>query len=128
METFAETAKRKNLEEPATAKSPKKRKRVGGNQTVTYLREKLEKETELRNKEIELRQAELQAERNKQMEMERQQNRVAEQQVEVLRAFNAHIQSQFQQQQNQQQFSQAIIQAQQQQTMALIERMNKNSQ
>ena len=65
------------------------------------------------------------------MEMERQQNRVAEQQVEVLRAFNAHIQSQFQQQQNQQQFSQAIIQAQQQQTnalMALIERMNKNTQ
>ena len=92
---------------------------------MTYLRKKLEKETELKNKEIELRQAE----RNKQME--RQQNRVAEEQIEVLRAFNAHIQSQFQQQQNQQQFLQAIIQAQQQQTNALMEligRMNKNSQ
>ena len=39
---------------------------------MTYLRKKLEKETELKNKEIELRQAE----RNKQME--RQQNRVAD--------------------------------------------------
>lgn len=128
METFAETAKRKSLEEPATAK---KKKRVGGNQTVTYLREKMEKETELRNREIELRQAELQAERNKQMEMEKQQTRVAEQQTEILRAFNAHMQRQFQQQQNQQQFSQAIIQSQQQQTnalMALIERINKSSQ
>ena len=125
METFAETAKRKGIEEPATGQ---KKKRIGGNQTVAYLREKLEKETEIRNKEIELRQAELQADRNKQIEMEKQQNRVAEQQIEVLKAFNTHIQNQFQQQQNQQQFSQAIIQSQQQQTnalMALIERMNK---
>ena len=60
--------------------------------------------------------------------MEKQQNRVAEQQIEVLKAFNTHIQNKFQQQQNHQQFSQAIIQSQQQQTnalMALIERMNK---
>ena len=125
METFTETAKRKGIEEPATGQT---KKRIGGNQTVAYLREKLEKVTELRDKEIELRQAELQADRNKQMEMEKQQNRVAEQQIEVLKAFNTHIQNQFQQQQNQQQFPQAIIQSQQQQTnalMALIERMNK---
>ena len=47
METFAETAKRKGIEEPATAQ---RKKRIGENQTVAYLREKLEKETELRNK------------------------------------------------------------------------------
>ena len=44
-----------------------------GYQTVTYLRDKLEKETEIRNRELELRRGELEAEKHKQEAMEQQQ-------------------------------------------------------
>mgnify|MGYP002804246301 FL=1 len=124
METFSETAKRKPDEEKKT----NKKTRQGGNQTVTYLREKLEKETEIRNKELELRRSELEAEKHKQEAMEEQQMRMSEQQTNVLKAFNMQMERQVQQQENQQQFAQVIIQSQQQQTaalMVLIEKINQ---
>lgn len=125
METYSESAKRKIDDE----KKPRKKTRQGENQTVTYLREKLERETEIRNKELELRHAELNAEKCKQEAVEQQQIRMAEQQTGVLRAFHVQMERQVQQQESQQQFAQVIIQSQQQQTaalMALIEKMNKN--
>ena len=124
METFSQTAKRKPDEEKKT----NKKTRQGGNQTVTYLREKLEKETEIRKKELELRRTELEAEKHKQEAKEEQQMRMSEQQTNVLKAFNMQMERQVQQQENQQQFAQVIIQSQQQQTaalMALIEKINQ---
>ena len=59
MENVSETSKRKTDEQ----KKPRKKSRQGGNQTVMYLLEKLEKEAEIQNKEQELRHAELEAEK-----------------------------------------------------------------
>ena len=92
METLSETAKRKTDEK----KKPSKKTRQGGNQTVVYLREKLEKETEIRTKELDLRRAELEAEKHKQQAMEQQQMRMSEQQTNVLKAFNMQMERQVQ--------------------------------
>ena len=48
METYAETAKRKADQETAPVK---KKTRQGGTQTVVYLREKMEKDTEIRKEQ-----------------------------------------------------------------------------
>ena len=88
METLSETSKRKTDEQKKLSKKSKQ----GGSQTVTYLREKLEKEAEIRNKELELRRAELEAEKHKQEVMEQQQMQMSEQQTNVLKALNMQMQ------------------------------------
>ena len=67
METYAETAKRKADQETAPVK---KKTRQGGTQTVVYLREKMEKDTEIRKEQLELRRAELEAEKLNRQAME----------------------------------------------------------
>jgi hypothetical protein len=67
METYAETAKRKADQETAPVK---KKTRQGGTQTVVYLREKMEKDSEIRKEQLELRRAELEAEKLNRQAME----------------------------------------------------------
>ena len=54
METFGETSKRKSSEEDET---PKKKRRTGS-ETVTYLREKAERDYKLKEQEMPIKQTE----------------------------------------------------------------------
>lgn len=108
METYAETRKRKQLEEGGDAKA--KKSRYTGSETIGYLREKAERDHALREQELQVKQ-------NEQQNNEK----LLEQQQTLLATFQ-------QQQSDQQQLTRAMMQMQQQTTLAIlsmIEKMNK---
>ena len=105
MEKLGETLKRKGEEDGGATP----RKRASGSETIVYLREKAERDFDLRKEELETRKRD---------------------QTQQLQMFQ-YMQQQLQQQQQQQQQQQMQLQHQQQQLqnqllMSLIEKLGKN--
>lgn len=121
METQAQTQKRKAEE---SNKTPKKKKRSNGSETIAYLQEKTEIEMKLRKEEIELKRAEVEIEKNKQEQQVKQQVALFEQQGNMMKVM---MEQQQQQQQQMQAMQVMMLQQQQQQNQALIALLDKLS-
>ena len=97
MESLGATKKRKEDEKENSDKQPKRR-RSAGSDTVTFLREKSEREMETRAADIELRKAQVELEEKKHNDMLQL---LQQQQQQQMQAFSMLFQQQQQQQQQQ---------------------------
>ena len=114
METRAQTQKRKAEE---SNKTPKKKIRSNGSETIAYLQEKTEIEMKVRKEEMELKRAEVGFEKTKHEQQVKQQANLFEQQSNMMKAM---LEQQQQQQQQMQAMQMIMLQQQQQQSPALI--------
>lgn len=112
MERMSETKKRKGADD---SKEKKKVRRSNGNDTIAYLREKAEIETQLRRDELDLKKRDQDNELQRYEQLEHQQNSM----VQMLER-----QSQ-QQQQQMQQFQMMFVQQQQQQSQIMMSLLDK---
>ena len=117
METQAQTQKRKAEE---SNKTPKKKIRSNGSETIAYLQEKTEIEMKVRKEEMELKRAEVGFEKTKHEQQVKQQANLFEQQSNMMKAMLEQQQQQQQQQQQMQAMQMIMLQQQEQQTQALI--------
>ncbi|XP_028404118.1 nucleoporin GLE1-like [Dendronephthya gigantea] len=118
--TLAEKQKRKEGEESAI-----KKRRQSGGETVVYLRERAEKEMEIRKEELNFKRAEADQEKERQRQQAEYQAKMFSQQENMMKAM---LEQHQQQQQQMQQMQLMILQQQQQQSqalMALLEKLSK---
>ena len=135
LERVGETRKRNEEEKPEEKKAATKRRRRSGGDTIKWLRERAEADSEIKKQEMEEKREERKQQQNymRQLEETRQQQseQVTMMQQQMLHAVQQQQQQQQEQQQQQfallQQQMMAIFQQQQQQTQALLTFLQKKN-
>lgn len=121
LETFKESSNRNEKD----GSESKKRKRSSGSDTMAYLKQKAELDTELKREKLEVKRQELDLQAKDHSERKQQMQHQQTQQQHMQQQMQQQIQLQQQQMQQFMQMNASVMQQQQQQTVAFMELMKK---